>query len=80
MRRLSFSKNSAIGIDVEKSLLEVASAMVLSDKVGILMGILEPGKNCMVIYTNAICARVSRLVMSFCKLSWTGMWSDLKSS
>ena len=44
MRRLSFSKNSAIGIDVEKSLLEVASAVVLSDKVGIRIGILEPGK------------------------------------
>ena len=74
MRRLSFSRS----IDVEKSLLEVASAMVLSDKVGILMGILEPGKNWMVIY-SAICARVSRLVMSFCKLSWIEMLSDLKS-
>ena len=38
----SFSKNIASGICVVKSLFETASAPVLSDKVGILIGIREP--------------------------------------
>ena len=45
INRLSFSKKSAIGIVVENNLLEAASAVVLSDNVGILMGSLDPGKN-----------------------------------
>ena len=69
IRRLSFSKRSAIGMVVENSLLDAASAVVLPDNVGMRMGILEPGKNWMAIYTKAICARVSRLEMSFWRLS-----------
>ena len=37
-------KNNAIGIWVEKSLLETASAVVSSESVGILVGILDPEK------------------------------------
>jgi hypothetical protein len=44
-RRLIFSKKSAVGIVVENSLLDAASAVVLSDNVGMRMEILEPGKN-----------------------------------
>ena len=44
IRRLSFSKRSAIGMVVENSLLDAASAVVLPDNVGMRMGILEPGK------------------------------------
>ena len=79
IRRLSFSKRSAIGMVVENSLLDAASAVVLPDNVGMRMGILEPGKNWMAIYTKAICARVSRLEMSFWRLSWTGICRDWKS-
>ena len=43
-RRLIFSKKSAVGIVVENSLLDAASAVVLSDNVGMRMEILEPGK------------------------------------
>ena len=42
--------------------------MVLSESVGTLIGILDPGKNWIVIKTKAIWARVSRLEMSFWRL------------
>ena len=42
---LSFSRNKAMGMEVEKSLFETASAVVLSDNVGMRIGMREPGKN-----------------------------------
>ena len=72
-KRLSFSRKRARGINVENNLFDAASAVVLSESVGMRMGILEPGKNWMVIYTKAIWANVSRLEMSFCKLSCNGI-------
>ena len=65
--KLSFSKNKAMGMLVENNLLATASAVELSDNVGIRMGILAPGKNRLAIYTSAIWAKVSKLEMSFCK-------------
>ena len=73
--KLSFSKNKAMGMLVENNLLATASAVELSDYVGIRMGILAPGKNRLAIYTSAIWAKVSKLEMSFCKSWWTGILS-----
>ena len=44
MSKHNFSKNNTKGMVVVKSLLETASAPVLSERVGILIGILAPGK------------------------------------
>ena len=42
-----------------KSLFDTASAPVLSDNVGILIGIRDPGNERTAMKTNAICAKVS---------------------
>ena len=45
MRILTFSRNNANGILVVNDLLEMASAVVLSERVGMRMGMREPGQN-----------------------------------
>ena len=40
-----FFEKRARGINVENNLFDAASAVVLSESVGMRMGILEPGKN-----------------------------------
>ena len=73
MSRLNFSRKKAIGIWVENNLLVNDSAVVLSDNIGILMGMREPGKNFVAMNTNASWAKVSRQPMSFCKSSCIGI-------
>ena len=60
MSKHNFSMKRAIGICVVKSLLEIASAPVLSERVGTLIGIREPGKELTAMYTKAICANASK--------------------
>ena len=65
IRMLSFSVNRANGMVVVKSVLETLSAAELSDKVGSLIGMRNPGWNLVATKISAICAKVSRLEMSF---------------
>ena len=80
MRMLSFSVKSASGIVVVNRELDTLSAAELSDNVGILIGIRNPGWNRVVMNMRAICARVSRLEISFCKLSCIGIFRAEKSA
>ena len=64
IRMLSFSVKSARGMVVVKRLLDMLSAAELSDKVGILIGIRNPGWKRVATKTKAIWANVSRLEIS----------------
>ena len=56
------------------------SAAELSESVGIRIGIRKPGWNRVVMKINAICAKVSKLEISFCKFSCIGISRSEKSA
>ena len=76
----NLSKNKDNGIWVLNNLLETDSAEVLPDSVDIRMGTRHPGRLWMTIYTKTICAKVSRLEISFCKSSCMGIFKVRNSS
>ena len=80
MRILNFSVNKANGMVVVKRELETLSVAELSDNVGIRMGIRKPGWNLVVVKISAIFARVSKLEISFCRLSCIGISKTEKSA
>ena len=65
INRLNFSRKRAIGSWVENNLLVNDSAVVLSDSIGMRIGIRAPGQNLVTTKTNANCARVSKQPISF---------------